>query len=34
MRKEAHFIKSFRMDDEWADDAVYAMLAEEWAGSC
>ena len=30
LRKEAHFRKSFRYDDEWADDAVYAILAEEW----
>jgi RimJ/RimL family protein N-acetyltransferase len=29
-RKEAHFIKSFRMDDRWADDCIYAMLEEEW----
>ncbi len=29
-RKEAHFIKSFRMGDQWYDDCVYAMLAEEW----
>ncbi|MGL6216820.1 MAG: GNAT family N-acetyltransferase [Lacrimispora sphenoides] len=29
-RKEAHFIKSFRMDDQWYDDCVYAILEEEW----
>ncbi len=29
-RKEAHFIKSFRMDDQWYDDCVYAILADEW----
>lgn len=29
-RKEAHFIKSYRMNDQWVDDCVYAMLAEEW----
>jgi RimJ/RimL family protein N-acetyltransferase len=29
-RKEAHFIKSFRMDNEWQDDCIYALLAEEW----
>ena len=32
-RKEAHFIKSFRMNDQWFDDCVYAMLAEEWMRS-
>lgn len=30
MRKEAYFIKSFRFNDEWADDIVYAILEEEW----
>ena len=30
MRKEAHFIKSYRMGDVWLDDCVYAMLKEEW----
>lgn len=29
-RKEAHFIKSFRIDNQWYDDCVYAILAEEW----
>ena len=29
-RKEAHFIKSFRIDDAWYDDCVYAILREEW----
>ncbi len=29
-RKEAHFIKSFRMDNQWYDDCVYAILEEEW----
>ncbi|MEK8129019.1 GNAT family protein [Paenibacillus filicis] len=29
-RKEAHFIKSYRLNDEWYDDCVYAILAEEW----
>ncbi|REK71198.1 GNAT family N-acetyltransferase [Paenibacillus paeoniae] len=29
-RKEAHFIKSFRLHDQWVDDCVYAILAEEW----
>lgn len=30
MRKEAHFIKSYRMGDMWVDDCIYAMLKEEW----
>lgn len=29
-RKEAHFIKSYRMDDRWCDDCIYAMLEEDW----
>lgn len=29
-RKEAHFIKSYRMDDKWLDDCVYAILKDEW----
>lgn len=29
-RKEAHFIESYRMNNEWVDDAVYAILAKEW----
>lgn len=29
-RKEGHFIKSFRIDEAWFDDVVYAMLEEEW----
>ncbi|WP_042165913.1 GNAT family N-acetyltransferase [Paenibacillus gorillae] len=29
-RKEAHFVKSYRMNDQWYDDCVYAMLADEW----
>ncbi|KWX80222.1 GNAT family acetyltransferase [Paenibacillus riograndensis] len=29
-RKEAHFIKSYRMNNEWYDDCVYAILADEW----
>ncbi|WP_329742999.1 GNAT family protein [Dyella sp. A6] len=32
MRKEAHFRESWRDGDGWADDAVYAMLADEWQG--
>lgn len=30
MRKEGHFIKSFRMGDMWLDDCIYAMLEDEW----
>jgi RimJ/RimL family protein N-acetyltransferase len=30
MRKEAYFIKSYRMGDMWLDDFIYAMLEEEW----
>ena len=30
MRKEGHFIKSFRMGDMWLDDCVYAILEDEW----
>lgn len=29
-KKEAHFIKSFRMDDQWYDDCIYAILRDEW----
>jgi RimJ/RimL family protein N-acetyltransferase len=29
-RKEAHFIKSFHMDDYWYDDCIFAMLEDEW----
>lgn len=29
-RREAHFIKSFRMDDQWYDDCIYAILEDEW----
>jgi len=29
-RKEAHFIKSYRLNEQWHDDCVYALLAEEW----
>ncbi len=29
-RKEAHFVKSYWMDQDWCDDCIYAMLAEEW----
>jgi RimJ/RimL family protein N-acetyltransferase len=30
MRKEAHFVKSLWFREEWVDDVIYAMLAEEW----
>ena len=30
MRKEGHFIKSYRMGDIWVDDCIYAILEEEW----
>ena len=30
MRKEAHFVKSYRLSDGWGDDAIYAILEEEW----
>jgi RimJ/RimL family protein N-acetyltransferase len=29
-RKEAYFIKSLFFHGEWADDLIYAILAEEW----
>ncbi|MBB6243804.1 GNAT family protein [Rhodanobacter sp. MP1X3] len=34
MRKEAHFRESLRMDGEWADDVIYAMLDREWQACC
>lgn len=30
MRKEAHFKKSYRLEDGWGDDCIYAILREEW----
>ena len=30
LRKEAHFRKSFWFDNNWVDDVVYAILADEW----
>ncbi|PPK69679.1 GNAT family protein [Actinokineospora auranticolor] len=30
MRKEAHFRKNEFVQGRWADEAVYALLAEEW----
>ncbi len=32
MRKEAHFRKSYRLEDGWGDDCIYAILREEWPG--
>jgi RimJ/RimL family protein N-acetyltransferase len=31
MRKEAHFVKNELVKGRWADEAVYAMLADEWS---
>lgn len=31
-RKEAHFVKSWWADGQWADECVFALLAEEWPG--
>jgi len=33
LRKEAHFVKNEYVKDEWTDEVVYAMLAEEWSRS-
>jgi len=30
MRKEGHFIKSFKVGDMWFDDCIYAILEDEW----
>jgi len=30
MRKEAHFVESYRFKGTWADDVIYAMLAREF----
>ena len=30
LRKEAHFVKSFFMDEMWCYDCIYAVLKEEW----
>ncbi|WP_020391649.1 GNAT family N-acetyltransferase [Kribbella catacumbae] len=30
MRQEAHFVRNEFVKGEWADEAVFAMLAEEW----
>jgi RimJ/RimL family protein N-acetyltransferase len=32
MRREAHFRKSHRVQGQWDDEYVYAVLAEEWGG--
>ena len=32
MRREAHFIKSHTVKDEWDDEFIYAVLADEWGG--
>ncbi len=32
MRKEAHFRKSYRLEEGWGDDCIYAILCEEWPG--
>jgi len=29
-RKEAHFVKSYRMDDTLCDDCIYAILEDQW----
>jgi RimJ/RimL family protein N-acetyltransferase len=29
-RKEAHFIKSLLINNEWVDDLIYAILKSEW----
>jgi RimJ/RimL family protein N-acetyltransferase len=33
MRQEAHFVEDVWLKGEWADTAVYAILAREWAAS-
>ena len=32
-RKEAHFIRSYRIGDSWYDDCIFAILADESLGS-
>ena len=29
-RKEAHFVESLFLNDNWVDDVIYALLAREW----
>jgi RimJ/RimL family protein N-acetyltransferase len=31
LRKEAHFVRNEYVKGEWADEVVFAMLADEWA---
>lgn len=31
LRKEAHFVRNELVKGEWADEVVFAMLADEWA---
>ena len=33
MRQEAHFVESYRCEDGWADDIIFAMLEREWLAS-
>ena len=30
LRQEAHFKKSYLLNDEWCDDVIFAILKEEW----
>ena len=32
MRREAHFIQSYRIRGKWEDGYIYAVLADEWRG--
>jgi len=32
MRREAHFVENEMFKGEWADEVVYAILAQEWLG--
>ncbi|MEE3922018.1 GNAT family protein [Micromonospora sp. BRA006-A] len=32
MRREARHVRSYRFRDGWADQLVYAILADEWRG--
>ena len=33
MRREAHFVRNEVFKGEWADELVYAVLADEWAAA-
>lgn len=33
LRKEGHFKQSYRMNDQWCDDVIYAVLKSEWLSS-